>query len=1209
MATPFKILLLGSFEIWREGKLVELSEWKNEKTKALLKILIGERGRVFSNDELIEWLWPDSSPVSAAGNLRARIAELRRWFEPHLKEANRSQYILTRPQGYCFSLTTDGNLDIEEFAGLTQKGREKETQQQFEQVVQIYEAALQLYRSDFLAEDRYAEWAAPLRAHYFELYLEMLARLAEAHARLGQYRRAMVRCRQILARQPTRESVYAQLMTYFYLAGDQAAALQTFAECEKTLSDNLGAVPSPSVKQLYAQILERHIPGIDQKYQPRSIQTYAVPYSLGQIPFVGRSHELQLLLRLLEESKTKRGAVALLSGEAGIGKSRLVQEIIAHAHKFGATVLQGRCQELAVQLPFQPIIQALRLALPQIDADVFASIPKFWLAELAKLLPELPSVAGLELTPSAALTPEQERLRLFDALTQFFVGVARRSSLVLLCIDDLQWADSTSLDYLNYVVPQLAQESFYILCTYRSEEMTRTPVTSTRDALGRELVYRLEIERLSLDEVANLIQQLNPSAKDRLIERLYEETEGNPFFLISTIQALFEEGVIRMGSDRSWTTEVDDITQNYKELLIPSQVKEVIARRLRSLGEAERELLQLASVVGNGAEYPVLQDAWPGASEKLSSVLEKLLERQLLRSRAGATIFVDFNHDKIRQFVYDSLSVLRRQEFHGRIGESLEKVHAGRLENFYGVLAHHFSLDTNPRKAFDYTQKTLDRAKQLYQNEEALRLVERGLELAEQVTQSDLYEGQRMRFELLHRRADVCHIMGRSTQQERDIRELFTLAPALQDNLFWAEAYWQRSRFYTAKSLYREALEDAEKGYAILNSESPNSSKHLLNLGAIHFYMNEYPKALSYYETALLQARERRDSEIEARTLNAIALIHARLGNHAKASELHEEALRLYRQLRHRRGECNALTNLGNLCYTAGRLHEALENFSSAYQISCEIGDRREQASVLTNQGNIDRRLGFYERALQRYLAAYTIRQELEDRRNQAGLLTSLGIVRNELGRVEEALQHYTDAQRLWDALKNRAGRALILNNLGVLQAQQKQLGLALTLYQEASTLYEELSDVTGYMRCLYEIGRVHLEMGNFSAALDVIERSLALAKQIESTEFQIKNYSLKGLISWMTGNRELALTESQQALSLLIDEIMLEHPHQVYLNHYHILEALGQTSEAKRFAEKAFQIVQGRANQLQDETLRKSYLENVSLNIEILKAWEHYAK
>jgi predicted ATPase/DNA-binding SARP family transcriptional activator len=1186
---------------------------KNEKTKALLKILVGERGKIFTPDELIECLWPDSDPAVAAGNLRARIAQLRRWLEPHLKDAGRSRFVLTRPQGYRFASTADCTVDAEEFVQLVQAGQASEASGQLIEAIQNYERALSLYRGDYLSEDRYEEWAAAPRTRYRELCLETLAHLADGHARLGQYRRAIARCRQILAQQPARESVYVQLMTYYYLAGDHAAALQAFEECEHAVARDLAIAVSPSVRELQKQILERHVPGIDEKYRPAPIPTQPVPYSLGQTPFVGRTRERGLLLRWLEEAQQGQGSVALLAGEAGVGKSRLAHEITALARTQHAIILQGRCQELTIQLPCQPLIQALRLALPELPPAVFSDVPLYWLAELAKLLPELPHFVGTDLTPAPALTPEQERLRLFEALTQFTLALARCGPMLVLLIDDLQWADSTSLDYLNFLVPRLASQPFLVLGTFRTEEVEpgRALVHPARDTPGRELVHRLELSRLDATEVAELLQALNPAVNPRLAERLYAETEGNPFFLISVIQALFEEGAIRIAPDRAWVTEIDDLTQTYQELLIPSQVREVLERRVRSLVEEERELLQLAAVAGHTVEYRVLQQAWVGPTEELPRVLEKLMERQLLRQRATNGTPLEFNHDKIRQYLYGSLSAPRRRLLHGRVGLGVERVHAGRLEDFYGILAHHFTLDEAPEKAFYYVLKTLDRATQLYQNDEALRLVERGLALAQLVAESDPRAAPQMRFELLQRRAELYHLTGQLAAQEKDIQEMRISAGTLQDPGAGAEAQWQLARFYLVTGRYPQALEAAQQGYDRLRSAdspektSPLVCKHLLNLGAIYFYMGDFPEALRYYAETLEEARRHHDVQREASATSAMALIYRQLGDHAGAMSRLEQGLELYRRLCDRHGESNALTHLANIHFLAGRLREALAQYAQAYAISAEIGDRRGQANALLNQGNAERQLGRYESALQRYHAAYQIRHELGDRHNQAGLLACLGTVFHALGQSTSAFDYYDRARRLWEELQSRAGRALIARNLGEWMAQQGDRESALAHYRQAYTLYEEVTNVVGYAECLHQMSWLHWERQELKEAAEACERSLALAKQIGSGELQIKNLSLRGLLALAQDQREEALSASQKALGLLTDETMLEQPHQIYFQHSRILEALGRHAEASAYLERAARMVQERAGQLQNLEFRASFLNHVPLNVEILRAWQ----
>ncbi|MFQ5794806.1 MAG: BTAD domain-containing putative transcriptional regulator [Candidatus Bipolaricaulia bacterium] len=238
-----RVQLFGPFQLWRDGELILPEDWRGYKPQAFFKILLTDPGRTFTHDQLIDWLWPDTDPDKAQKNLRPLVSRVRRILEPELKRGTRSHYILTHPSGYRFNAQADCVIDSEIFKGHLQQARQLESQTQFEQAIQAYQQAVTLYQGEFLAEDRYEDWAIPHTERWQGIYLDTLSRLAECHARLGQYRRAIARCSQILEIEPYREPTYRQLMLYHYLNGDPDQAIRTYERFHTLLNQELGAGP------------------------------------------------------------------------------------------------------------------------------------------------------------------------------------------------------------------------------------------------------------------------------------------------------------------------------------------------------------------------------------------------------------------------------------------------------------------------------------------------------------------------------------------------------------------------------------------------------------------------------------------------------------------------------------------------------------------------------------------------------------------------------------------------------------------------------------------------------------------------------------------------------------------------------------------------------------------------------------------------------
>ncbi|MFQ5794790.1 MAG: BTAD domain-containing putative transcriptional regulator [Candidatus Bipolaricaulia bacterium] len=313
-----KVKLLGHFETWHDHEPIPPQAWSRRKTQTLLKILLTERGRVFTQDQLIDALFPNLDPDKAARNLHKRISELRRTLEPDLKRGADSQFILRVGGGYCFSENAPCWMDTEAFHPCVESARELEEGDLWSQALEQYQQAVELYRGDYLAEDLYEEWSILPRERWRELYLTALGRLAECHARLRNYPQAIEYCQRMIELDPYREEGYRQQMRYHSYAGEPRKALNVYEACVEVLRDELDVEPAPETRELYRQIRNGEI-----LEPPR-----AVPNNL-PIPltrFIGRDKERAVVqVRLLDEEMR----LLTLTGPGGTGKTRLGLQVVA----------------------------------------------------------------------------------------------------------------------------------------------------------------------------------------------------------------------------------------------------------------------------------------------------------------------------------------------------------------------------------------------------------------------------------------------------------------------------------------------------------------------------------------------------------------------------------------------------------------------------------------------------------------------------------------------------------------------------------------------------------------------------------------------------------------------------------------------------------------------------------------------------------------
>ncbi len=443
--------------------------------------------------------------------------------------------------------------------------------------------------------------------------------------------------------------------------------------------------------------------------------------------FVGREVELGSLRACIDDALTGHGRILLLEGEAGIGKSTLARQVVAHALSRGLSVHWKRCHETGGAPPYWPWIQLLRDCVQSSPADDLqedlgpaASAIAQLVGEIAQRLPGLGAASDLE--------PEQARFRLFDGITLYLKKAARRRP-VLIVLDDLQWADRSSLLLLQFLARELGNAALAVLCLYRPIEMAADgAATAAMTALRRE-GEALHLGGLTESEVRDLVTEVSDQKVPATFTRaLFERTAGHPFFLVEILRHLNEEGILYHDGGR-WTMRVSP-----QEMRIPEGVREVIGRRLDRISAGCRELLSVASVLHPEFGVATLAEVSGTGAEQVCAALDEALAAQVVDRVPGPVGDFRFGNELTREVLYESLATLRRAELHRLVGESMERRHAPEIDLCAAQLAYHFLRATPPQgvaKAVGYAIRAAAHAGALMAHEEAARQYEIGLRALE----------------------------------------------------------------------------------------------------------------------------------------------------------------------------------------------------------------------------------------------------------------------------------------------------------------------------------------------------------------------------------------------------------------------------------------------------------------------------------------------
>jgi DNA-binding SARP family transcriptional activator len=698
-AMDFRIL--GPLEVDDDHGPVALG---GARQRALLAILLLRRGEVVPAERLVEDLYGGRPPATAAKSLQAHISRLRKTLA--------DGRLVTRSRGYV--LATDAEeVDADRFAALVEQGRTALQAGDAETAERQLAAALAQWRGPVLADLPYEEFAQSEIARLEESRLACLEDLAEARLALGRHAELVGDLERLVAEHPLRERPRGHLMLALYRAGRQADALAVYQDGRRALVEELGIDPGRALQDLERAILN-HDPALDATVPPRA----AAQTADGGGSFVGRTRELAQLEELLGQVIAGNGRFAVISGEAGMGKSRLVEELSTRARRLGIRVLPGRCWEAGGAPAFWPWVQALRSLVREAPSDALreqlgtaASDVAHLLPELRERFPDIPEVQSLE--------SDGARFRLFDS-TAAFLRRAAEGQPLLVTLDDVHAADQSSLLLIAFVSGQLGDARAAIVATFREPELEADdPVWAVLADLVRRASLRLSLRGLVEPEVAAYMAQVaNEEPSQPLVEAIAAETDGNPLFVGEIVRLLATEGQLPVPSGEGWRPT------------IPETVREVIDRRLHRLDRSCREILAVASVIGRDFSIAVLEPLASLPRDELVSRLDEAVAARLVAHVPGSRSELRFTHALVRETLYDELRAADRRDLHRRAAEAITQAAGAPTGAHLSEIAHHYFQalpSVDPDAAVEWARRAGDHARDLLAFEEAARLYETAL--------------------------------------------------------------------------------------------------------------------------------------------------------------------------------------------------------------------------------------------------------------------------------------------------------------------------------------------------------------------------------------------------------------------------------------------------------------------------------------------------
>jgi len=1018
------LAFLGTPEVRHAERVLT---FPTRKALALLIYLVTKES-LHPREKLTALLWPESDEEHGRMALRRTLALLRQ----SLDEGSESQggmHLLVEREALGFNFASDFDLDLHQLNTtsvlMRSQGRlpvEQGTEVPEESrrhLLSRLQQAVHVYRGEFLAgfslgdAADFDDWIGAQRAYWQRQMEGIFNRLSRVQFEGGELANAIETTTRWVAHDSLNEAAYRRLMRLHLAAGDRSSALETYETCRTLLEQDLQTEPAPETEALAERIRAKPVTS-------RKPSGGAAKPLLDEAPLIGRATQHMILVTAYRKVRSEGPQALTITGEAENGKTRLASEFLRWARAQGADVLQGQAFEAGGRLPYQPLVEALRgrLAHEHVPSDLLTAP---WLAELCWLLPELRERSPDLLWPAS--DEATARTRLFESIARLGQALARQVPLVVF-IDDLQWADASSLDVLHYVCRRWAAHKTPILLIFslRSEMLAITPeLTDWLSALERDVpVTRLALDPLTPEETMQLIRSLAPEEvigqvetleTERFGRWLYAETGGQPFFLLETLKTLLERGLLAVQLTEDGARVIDLAPALRNEHLVrgilPPGVREVIRSRLARLSSHALTLLSAGAVLGRTFPFERLCQVANISENEGLPALEALLASRLLSevgnegSIPGEERFV-FAHDKIRDVVYTEAGSTRRRLFHRRALETLQASSASPAE-----LAHHALAAGLAEAAARLSIAAGGEAMRLFAVRDAIAHYEQAQRLMKR-SDGDSREGAQRsvvvspsHLSQMYLQLGWAYELQSSFARAKSLyEEMLTWAQEMQESAMECAALNRLATLVARNSLDVAKVEELLQQALTVAESSGNTAgvaETAWNLAQTGFYAGKISASLPHAERALALARELHLQELIGRSLHVLASLESALGKWEESLSHAEEARTRYVALGNREMEVGCLCKLAEARINDGQPQEGINAAKAALAISREIEDPWGQinAAVQMVPGLLDR--GAYTEALSVIQQGVVLARALE-------ITPLLVITLNEWGNVSRAM-------------------------------------------------------------------------------------------------------------------------------------------------------------------------------------------------------------
>jgi len=802
---------------------------------------------------------------------------------------------------------------------------------------------------------------------------------------------------------------------------------------------------------------------------------------------VGREEHVKKLKDLIKEIDHKEINTLLISGDTGMGKTRLVEELKDMVLEMGFDFLKGRCY-IEDQAPYAPFKRSL-----------------------GKLIEIERGAGGAQgiISSSRSTGGKAESQKMFDAqrksvfygATKFLKNLSEFRPLVIF-LDDIHWADSGTLNLLDYMADRLKEDAVIMIGAYRPGDVNESdPLKKTMRRMSRKKLYQeIELETLEEESIEKMISEITGIDKipDDFVGKLEDKTNGNPLFVKEIVDQMLREGLIDVEKGE-FSTE-DEI------FYIPDVVQEVVEKRVFDLNDESREILQLGSVIGKDIPFELLVDATGENEFDLLDKIDPLLENNIWEEDPREDAF-SFSHNLFLDTIYEGVGKwLERKNLHLKIAEATESLYEGDLDDRYFTLGHHFKKGENYEKAFDYFMKAGENAEKVYAHEDAIERYEEALMIANRTGEIE----EEKFISLLEELGEINNIIGNYEESRKYLRQPLSEVSDLERkrrlyrNII--DSWYNEGEFDKVIEITDEALDLGEKDHSDLDEMSASS-------------------------------REKNTIEI-CKLLSKKAWALMRKGEYERAKEIFCEELNRAEELGDRSVLAQAYHDLGSLERGGLSTEDCIRYLTKAIKIRKDILAEEELfkekydlfrsynnlGAIYFERLDLDKSLSLFEKALK-------LNQEIKNKMFEVLALNNIAAIKSKKGELDESENIIEEVLEMAEGIHHTQGQLLAENTLGVIYQERGKLDQALEHFESAKHITEKMDFKFGMIDVYVNISQIYIFKGEMDKAKDHIDHGHKLAEEIKNERSIGKTLRLKGKIERLEGDIEKGIEYHKKAL------------------------------------------------------------------------------